>query len=375
MAPLSWLTFITGLAVYALVMWDVLKTTISMHGGGPLTNAIVKVANYLISAPPAKFDEDTNGSLRVRFFARYSALILTCALFATWFFGLALGLTLALASAPGGITESSGVGEITFLEQLYFISASVTTAGFGDYIPTSDAWRGYTILTAASGLVVTSLGISYVINLVGAVLDQRRLARSIVDLGSSQRDILAAFYDGESFAPFGNTLQSLADNVLGHVERHLAYPMIHYVRANDNRDCLPAAIALLDETLTVLLYSVPRERQPNLGTLFMARRALTAYLENLRDIYIDDTQTAPPWPDLAFLLSLWQIVPEQRERAVSPDQREALRRRRTLVRAAVQSQGLSWDGLVHSLRSEPDEALDASLLALVDGDAVVFDCD
>ena len=353
-----------GVAVYGLVMWDVLKTTLSLHGSGPLTNLIMEGTNRLIAAPPAKFGEDTNRSALVAFFARYSGLLLTSAMFAMWFVGLTLGLTLVLASTPGSVTQSTAGTGVDFLERLYFVAASVTTAGFGDYVPSGNAWRLFTILTAASGLIVTSLGISYVISIIGAVVDQRQLARSIINLGTTPADILTAFYDGEDFAPFGDPLQSIGDAILTHVQHHLAYPMCHYIRADDNRNCLPAALAVFDETLTILLYEVPHAYQPNLGHLLLARRAVSAYLENLRDIYVEEADEAPAWPDLTFLMTRWEIVPASRERDVSLDEREALRRRRRLLRAAVQSQGLSWERLVDSLRDAPDEALDAELMRL-----------
>ena len=361
------MTLILGLGIYLLVMADVLKTTISMHGGGPLTNVIMRATNRLIAAPPAKFGVDTYGHSGIRLFARYSALLLTSVLFVVWFVGLAAGLTIALASVPGGIQqETTGYG-VGFLERLYFVSASVTTAGFGDYVPSNNLWRMFTILTATSGLIVTSLGISYVINLVGAVVEQRRLARSITNLGTSPATVLAAFYDGQSFAPFGDSLQSIGDAILGHVQRHLAYPMCHYIRADDNRDCLPAALAVFDETLTVLLYNVPEELQPNLGHMILARRAVSAYLENLRDIYIAAADKPPAWPDLSFLMVGWEITPTGRERDLDPSERDSLRRRRALLLAAVQSQGLRWEGLVDSLRQAPEEPLDADLLVLIKG--------
>ncbi len=356
--------FIVGAAVYVLVMWDVLKTTLSLHGSGPLTNLIVNGTNYLISAPPAKFGEDTNASAVMYFFARYSGLLLTSILFAMWFVGLTLSLTLVLASTADSITQISEGAGVDLLERLYFVAASVTTAGFGDYVPSDNAWRLFTILTASSGLVVTSLGISYVINLIDAVVNQRQLARSIVNHGTTPADILAAFYDGHTFTPFGSSLQSVGDSILLHVQHHLAYPMCHYIRADDNRNCLPAALAVFDETLTVLLYEVPVEYQPNRGNLLLARRAVSAYLENLRDIYVDEAGETPPWPELTFLMTEWQIVPASRERHVSPDEREALRHRRRLLRAAVQSQGLSWDKLVDSLKHAPNEQLDAELIGL-----------
>ena len=360
----SILALAIGAFVYGLVMWDVLKTTLSMHGGGPLTEWVMRQANRLIAAPPAKFGVNTNADSGAQLFARYSGLLLTSLLFFVWFTGLTLALTLALGSEADSITESNGLGRITWLERLYFVAASVTTAGFGDFVPHGNVWRMYTILTAASGLIVTSLGISYVINLVGAVTAQRQLARSIASLGTHPGHALAAFWNGEDFKAYGGTLQSIAEAIFGHVQRHLAYPMCHYVRAGDNRDCLPAALAVFDETLTVILYEVPTEYQPNLGNLLLARRAVSAYLERLRVIYVDAADEPPAWPDASFLTTHWGITPARRARGLSAEARGALTRRRALLRAAVQSQGLTWDKLVDSLRASADEPLDADLLEI-----------
>ena len=357
-----------GALVYVTVMWDVVTTTLSMHRGGPLTNALTTIVDWCISAPPAILGRNTNETPGARFFANYSNLVLTVSLFAMWFGGLVLSLTVMLSSAPTSIMGSNPGGEgeaATWIERIYFVGASITTAGFGDFVPGGTGWQLFTVMTAASGLVVTSLGVSYVVNLVGAVLHQRQLARTITNLGSCPRDILAAHFDGETFAPFSDMCSALAIALLEHTENHLAYPIIHYVRADDNRDCLPAAIALLDESVGIALFELPPERRPAAHDLITVRRATTAYLESMRKIVSSELPEEPPWPEVEWMRDLWDFTPADGRANLNAEECEAIARRRVLLRAAVQSQGLAWGQLHDSLAGEAEIGLDAQLLPML----------
>lgn len=354
-----------GTGLYVLVMWDVFATTLSMHGGGPITTRLTDAVDAILAGPPAKLGEDTQSAPVAWFFARYSNLLLTTSLFFTWVTGLLLAPTLVLASVSDSLAGGPPEGA-SFVDRLYFVGAALTTAGFGQWRAAGGVWQVVTVVVAVSGIVVTSLGIAYVINLVSAVTAQRRIARTITNLGNCPRDILSAHYDGEGFARFAGNCSALATALLGHTQRHLAYPMVHYVRASDNRDCLPAAVALLDETVSVLLFNLPAHVRPEGHALVTVRRAVSTYLESLRDIYLsDDRPDVPPWPDVSWTRDLWDIPAEHRERELNAGDSAALTERRILLRAAVQSQGLAWETYYEAIRHDPDEPLDAELMSLL----------
>lgn len=302
----------------------------------------------------------------LRAFARYSNLVLTSSLFIAWFLGLALSLTLVLTGSPATISNVSKSGsEAGHAERLYYIIATVTTAGFGDSRPVSATGRLFTILTALSGLIVTSLGISYVINLVRAVIDQRQLARAITNLGARPRDFLAAHWDGETFGALTRSIGAIATAILTQAQNHLAYPMLHYVRPDDDRDSLPVALALLDETMTVLIYNVPAAAQPQPAEVLAARRAVTVYLDSLRSAFVSRAEEVPPWPEVDFLRERYGFVPVAQANRATANELAGLERRRALLHAAVLSQGLSWELVTGGLNDANGRLLDGNLLRIL----------
>lgn len=362
----SILLFALGAAVYAVTMWDVLKTTLSMHGGGPLTDRLMRGIDAVIRRSGEKEPRDTTHGI-----VRYSNLALTVAIFVMWFGGLLLAATLMLSADEDSVSQvSEGNAGPMWLNRVYFVGASLTTAGFGDFVPNGVHWQALTVLVASSGLVVTSLGISYVVSTVTAVVAQRALARRITDLGRSPEDILGAHFRDGGFADVGSVVDGLAGDLVTHTQRHLAYPAIHYVRADDDRDCLPAAIALLDETLTILLYEVPAEALPPRHQLFSVRRAVTAYLESLRADFVEEIEDdAPDWPAVDFLARDFGLAPARRGRHLDDGHAERLAQRRRYVRAAVRSQGIDWDRLGEYLETPEEDWLDGDAAALIDGDS------
>ena len=343
---LQYAFFAVGAAMYVLVMVDVFVTTISMHGGGPVTNAILGLAHAAFSGPPDKDDGEFERRRPVRaFLASYSNLLLTLTLFVTWVSLLLVGLTLMMYVTPEAIERSGGAGVASIWERLYFAGASITTAGFGDYVPGNTTWQFYTVLMATSGLVVSSLGIAYVINIVGAGIQQRVCARYIFGCGATPRMLLAAGWDGEGFGGLDTVLANVTAQLLTHTKNHLAYPMVHYVRSDSQRDSLPSRVAVLDEALTILLLEVPARHHPARSVLVGARNAVTAYLESIDAIYLSDDiadAAAPPWPRVGFLREYWGIEPLDRRATLNRDERGGLARRRKLLLAAVESQGRTW---------------------------------
>ncbi len=359
---------VLGIALYALVMIDVFMTTLSMHGGGPLTTVVTRFVNMLVSfnIDAARTSKNGEKEHKLSYFARYSHMFLTLSLFGTWFFGLTVAMTLVLSSDPSSVAlaNASEQGSV-WLNRLYFVGASLTTAGFGDFVPQGVKWQIFTVIMAISGLVVSSLGIAYVVNLVSAVVAQRKLSRAISNLGSTPAEILAGQYHNGNFSEFGAVCHALADDLLMHTGRHMAYPMIHYVHAVDNRECLPVAIAALDDAMSILVFNVPKPAQPTFASLLALRRAVTAYLESLDETYLTDLPEEPAWPEINFIAQHWTLIPEQRQLNLDEDERQQLSKRRRLLRAAVQSRGLVWDKMKDYLKAPKEESLDADLLALL----------
>ena len=352
-----------GIGLYGLIMWDVVKTTISLHGGGPLTQRIMRWVGKLVDWSE---NSDAEGmSTPQGWLAGHSLLVLTLTLFAVWFTGLLLSMAIVLTADPTSILDSSKVGESpSFVDRLYFVGASLTTAGFGPFRPAGVYWQLVTVAVAVSGLVVSSLGISYVISLVSAVLQQRKLAREISNLGATPREVLSYHFSQGSFTGFSEWGSTLAEQLIGHSAQHLAYPVIHFVRAIDRRDSVPVAVACLDETLSILLFEVPKHAQPPLHQLVVLRRAITTYLASAQTQFVDTLPTEPAWPDSSWMFDDFGLQQTQLVDQLAPPERAALSHRRRLLRALVESANVSWENVPERLTRGSEQSLDANIVEL-----------
>ena len=364
---LNYAAFAGGLAMYLTVMADVFITTISLHGGGPLTTWLLRLSHRLLASSAGGGHPNAYARL-VNGFARYSNLLLTLTLFLAWFGLLLLSLTFLLLLAPDAISGSGSEAVPTIWQRLYFAGASITTAGFGDYVPGTTRWQFFTVLMATSGLVVSSLGVAYVINICGAALQQRRAARHITNCGTTVPSFLAAGWTGKDFTNLEPMLSSITADILEHTENHLAYPLVHYVRTDDIRDSLPSSIAVADEALTVLLLDVPQGLHPNPALVLGLRRAITAYLESINTVYIVDGPSnagTPEYPSVEFLSRFWEITPRRGLLQLSDEERDGLERRRCLLHSVVESQGRTWEEALLQAKP-PEESYDVSLYRQLD---------
>lgn len=84
--------------------------------------------------------------------------------------------------------------------RLYYAGFTVFTLGIGDYVPGNDFWRVTTAIGTLHGLVLVTLGITYLLNVVGAVVARRQTATRIAALGYTAAEIVDQGWTGSEFS-------------------------------------------------------------------------------------------------------------------------------------------------------------------------------
>jgi hypothetical protein len=280
----SALLSIAGVLLIATALYDALRTTIAVGGGGPLTmwlaHGFWKGALRWHRRQGAERPEGSSHGL----LARMGPLILLGVII-TWIVLLGAGYLLLYSAAPETVVNAKTDAPADFWERLYFTGFTVSTLGVGDYIPKGAGARALTVFASLSGLFVMTLSITYLIPVVSAVVEKRQLAASIAGLGETPQDILHVGWDGESLSSLEQPLVNLADRIELHAQRHLAYPVLHFFHSAESRQAIGPRVAALSEALR-LIGQMPREAQPPPAAPRAVRSAIDGFLRTLRSSFV-----------------------------------------------------------------------------------------
>ncbi|MDX1661986.1 MAG: potassium channel family protein, partial [Gemmatimonadota bacterium] len=274
---------LAGAGLLALVGWDAVETTLSQRGAGPVTRGVEAVAE--------RWRRRFGGSIGVP--VVLSMIGLWIAL--TW-----TGWTLVFLSGTGNVVESATRAPVDVAGHAYFTAVTMTTLGSGDVIPAGPGWRLVAGATAFSGLILVTLSLTYLIPVVSAVVEKRRVAAYVSSLGGTPERILRVAWNGEDFSSLNDHVPTLVDAIELHTQRHGAYPVIHWFTSGDRRTALAPALAALHEALLLVEHGTAGEDRPDASPLRPLRKALNAYLDSMAGRYLDasggsvETPAAPP---------------------------------------------------------------------------------
>jgi hypothetical protein len=314
------LYLLLGAFLLAFVIIDLLWTTLWVDGGsGPISGRISSVI--------------WGGLRRIggrgsRTLSLAGPIILTATLLA-WVALIWGGWTLVFAGDAGSLVNAHADEPVTWTGRIYFVAFSMFTMGNGDFYPASGFWQIATSLTTASGMLFVTMGVSYVLSILGAVATKRSFAGSVTGLGRRGEDVVAAGWNGTSLHGLDLPLSALGSQLSMLVEQHRAYPVLHYYHSADSKNASAVAVAVLDDALTLIHAGVPHHAQPEPALVSGARSSVASYLETLNSAFITPAETAPPPPDLARLRAVG--VPTLPDEAFMASTADLTLRRRKLL--------------------------------------------
>lgn len=327
-----------GLVIVGFTLCDLLLTTLTLDGGGPLVNNVSKwiwkaVMRYRRCA----------SSHRLLAFAGLG--ILLCATF-LWIGLVWTGWTLIFCAGDYAVVNADTGKPADVWTRVYFTGYTLVTLGLGDYKPQDGVWQVLTAIAAANGFFLVSLSITYLLPVISAATQKRQLAAYISSLGKTSDDIVLRAWNGKNFGLLEQHLVALTPMLLLQAQRHLTYPVLHYFHSPERYTALTLSIAVLDETLTLLKYGVKPAEQIDALTLYAARQAVTTFLETLNSLnstFIEAAKDAPPIPSLDRLRA--GGVPTVSDEAFQSVFGDLVRRR--LLLALVQNHGWDWDDVAN----------------------------
>ena len=344
---MSVLLLILGFILLAVVSSDVLITTLTVRGGGFLTN---RFSSWLWHSATKLHRHHTNHRL-----LGGAGLLLILGMAVIWYLCTWGAWSLIFCSFSDAIVNSSNDEPASIWGRIYFVAYTITTLGRGDYQPSSTAWHLLTGLAAANGFFLVTLSIAYLFPLISAATEKRILAVTISCLGGTADEILTKAWNGKNFGNLDQHLINLAPLIVGLGEKHLTYPVLHYFHTPLRSRCLPLSIAALDEALSILQYGVPLEYRPDPAALSPVRRSCAAFLTTLKSDYIKPSQHEPSLMPLNLLRN--KGIPTVDDRTYVKTMKQ-INQRRKLLLALVENDGWSWDASASSLTTSRAKSLD-----------------
>lgn len=151
-----------------------------------------------------------------------------------WSLGLTLGAGLIIHPALGtAVRASNGETPADFVTALYAGGSSIAIVGASDFKPATDAYRALYLMNSLVGMSVTSLVLTYVMQVYGALRQRNALGLKLHLLAGETSDaaeLLARLGPKGQFSSGYTHLADIAGSMAEMKEAHHFYPVLFYFR-------------------------------------------------------------------------------------------------------------------------------------------------
>lgn len=290
---MSWSAISLGIILLILVLVDIVATTVALRGGGIAAKYLGRFIWSLL-APIVR--NRPNSPL-----ATVTGPVLIILLFCTWSVLLWAGWTLIFSALPEAVVHGKSTAPASIDARVYYTGYVITTLGLGDYVAKGFIFQILTVVAAGLGFFFISLYAAYLIAVLSAVIDKRRLACQIFSYADSPEQLVIRAWQRSRFEVLQQLLPDLSQDMFSLVQCHLAYPVLHYFRDRDGRESPAVAVAMLDEALTLLLHGVSETHRPDPLLLQSLRTSIANFSHTVGPEKFSGSLQLPPAPRLDLL--------------------------------------------------------------------------
>lgn len=229
-----------------------------------------------------------------------------------------------------------------FAGVIWYVAYTMFTVGNGDFSPQGSLWQLISSLVGFTGMSIVTLSITYILQVLSAVVNKRTFAAQILSIGKSAEEMLLAQWDGKGSGPIELQLSTWSSQLSKLTEQTLSYPILHYYHAAKGEKSSAMALAVLDDALSIIAYGVQKEYQPASTILLAARQSVKGHLDTLETAFIKPANVIPDLPDLSRLREAGIPLVDEEKFNRSLDQ---LQDRRKLLLGMVQNAAWHWPPL------------------------------
>ena len=259
-----WAVTAAGLALMLLAMVDLFLTALHPDVDGPLARNTQRAVWRVLVAG----DRRSNRRRRLMALAGPLMMVLT---FVAWVSALVVGFALATWPFLGdGFLSEPELGDLGFLDALYFSGTTVSTLGFGDITPVTMPLQLLTVTASLSGFSMLTGIVAYLLEVLGSLHNRVRLALRIGEDTNGRHDgpqVLAAWLADEELGDIRERLEKWADLLRDTQDEIHRFPLISvcYRSRDPHQDPEPAVRAVTQTVIAGHLLSTD-ERYRRLRT-------------------------------------------------------------------------------------------------------------
>ncbi len=226
------LALIAGVALVALVAWDIVLTLFHPGARGPLS----------YSANRATWRVARGISLRLLRGRglNYAGPFAVVTNLMVWVLAMWLGFALIYLPYVGSFSydPSTPFAAKGILEALYISGATITTVGFGDVVATGGVLRMVAVLEAASGFGVLSSAIAFVLAVYPLISQLRSTGLQLADAGALELEgaLRVVCQAGPS------QLTAVARDLIEDHEHLRRFPVLYYFESGNREESLSAVV-------------------------------------------------------------------------------------------------------------------------------------
>lgn len=331
--PHNYISVIVGLLILIVVYVDMFKTVIYINGGGPLSTIISAFIWNVFYRLAGKSGKSSILNLT-------GGIILLFLVF-MWITLIWIGYSLIYLEDANSVINNATNEPADIIGNIYFVGYTLTSLGNGDFSPGSDFWKIISNIMGLNTTILISLGISYLLPVLQAVIDKRTLAVYINRLGSTPNEIIKKGFNGENFEVLYQRFTNLENLLLKHGERHLAYPVLHYFHNNKKEHSFSLNLAVLDEAITIQeVFKIDKSNKAYNWEIL--RGALENFYSRLDNRFINSAESPPPFNYISKL-------PEEFTRDYIGEPQKALEKfqnHRCKVLGYVNENGWTWNDVI-----------------------------
>ena len=327
----STLLLIGGIILVLGITIDVVWTSLGTHGGGPISGQFTKLLWRI--------------ALRIHRYKHHKLLsfagsFIVVALLIFWVSMLWLGWFCIFSSSPHSIVDAQTKQPVSTLSRLYFTAYALSTMGNGDFQPSSDGWRVLVGVATLGGLGTVTITITFIVNVLNAVVEKRRLASYLSDIGGTPGRIIGMSWTGVQFDHLAEHLVEITGLLHTYTEHHLAYPVLHYFHSETERTATALRVAALSEAMLLIGNGVREEAQMPPMVIIPLTNALHGFAEVIAHDFVSPDKEPPPPPPMDLLRGY--NIPTVSEEAFLFACEQA-KFRRCAFKALMRDDGREWE--------------------------------
>lgn len=272
---------------------DIGWTALGTHGGGPISGPVMAAIWKL----HLRLHERRPNHRRLSF----AGSLMLAGLLMLWTALLWLGWFCVFSAREGAIVNTQTQRPADAVSRLYFVAYAISTMGNGDFQPRSDVWRFLVAIATIGGIGTLTLSITFLLNVLPAVVAARQIGAYVTDLGETPQGIMIRAWTGEKFDGLHDHLIELTGMIHLYTEQHLAYPLLHYFHSEKERTASTLKLAVLNEVVFLLHCGIPEHVRLGPMAVLPVKDALRGLSEVMSAEFVEPADEAPPIPDLNML--------------------------------------------------------------------------